>query len=735
VRHVRSTARLTDAAFWAASATAFLLALLSIAAFDSLRQLRPAANEAFLVTQFMRIPGAEGERFHRIGWTPLRVAELGEQLGASARLAPVSLQRSVLAWSEGRLAVSTLSIPRSVAVAMARQEALVCDGTTLHLGPRLFSQVGPGPLRLGGRQAVAVSAQLGWLQGLVGQVPDALVLVCSPSDELQAGSATWLVATGDGSLLSRLQQARAGAAGGASESFATQLRIEHLSEAVRRSADRELGWVQPVLAALIGMGLLLNLAWAGLGALTDRPGDRVRWLVGGSPWRIALRAGARTATAVASAGLLAAVLFETLVAAGFVQSPVDRIGALGMFLALVGIAAGASAALRAVSSLAGLRGANPSASGSRITSSTWPYLIAWATGLGLAMLVSSLAVSLLWFAQRLDRIDPGFQAAGLHAVSIRPVDPEPDAVASYRQLQPARAGLAEALDLPKIEAACVPPWRLAGHAFLDDDDGSTGLVMPVTAGFLELIGARLARGAHFPEGSERDAQRVLIQTGGDSEREPWHRVHTVLGETEGLLVGTYAPEPRSILFRPIGDLACDDIDLVYRSPRLSTSETRRRMDELHQRMPQFAWSEPQAVDALYRDARSGVRRLSGLMLGVSAVGLMLMLVLSATLAAALEAVQRRETAVRMALGASSVRMARRAVLRSLLWCTPAAVAALLSLAAVNGLMRAYVLGWIAPPAFGSPAMAAAVSALSAGFLGISIWRTLSRLDLRAELAG
>ncbi len=730
---VRSNAPATDAAFWLASVTAFLLALLSLGTFDALLRFESGATNVFLVSQAMRVPGPEGDRLHRIGWTPSRIAELAERLGAPTRLSPISIRAGVLEGSDRTLAVSVVTISRAVAAALSDRTPLVCDGATLHASPRTLETFGSNTVRLGGQSYIAIPARLEWLQAFARSTHDAMVLRCLASDVPSREGAGWLVATGDGTLSARLQHARQSSARDSQSAFATELRFEPLADALRQSAARELGWIPPVLAALVVMGLMLNLAWAGLASFNERAEDRIRWLLGGPPLRIALGAGIKTCIPVAASGVLAAVLCAALVAGGAVQPPDAPVLTLGGYAVLVAGTALASAALRAGASWWALRAPGGTSGGARITTPIWPYLLAWAVGLYLAMLVSALAASVIWFTQRLDRIDPGFQADGLYAVSVRragAADGTADDI-----VQRARAGLADAFGVTAVEAACVPPWRFSGFSFLDEDDGSTGLVMPVTAGFLQLIGARMAHGSPFPPGSDRDSHLALIQVQRSEEREQWRRVYSVLGETQGLRVGAYAPSLRSILFRPMAALDCEDVELVFRHPGWSLPERIRGMAELRQRMPALAWSDPTSVLQVYRQARSGVRQLSRLLVAVSAVGLMLMFALSGTLVVALAAAQRRETAVRMALGASYGRIASGVMLRSLAWCVPAVLAAAASLFAAHGLMKAFLLDWLPPPAGLLCVTVALVCLSGALFLWLSTVRALGRVDLQAELAG
>lgn len=692
--------RALDFAFLLASGVALLLALFAIEGWNAFNRLAPEIEGTYLMSAQMRVPGRDGDRFQRVGWTPSRLADLRERLGAGVRLSAISLDKTLLDVGDGtRRAISVLGLAPSIVGLFAAATAVQCDDYTLYVDPSTKTSLGGGPFHLDRRQVQLQSASLGWASFFAAGESDVLAVACAPDFEVRKESDTWVVAAGDATLRSRLQ-AVAGSEEAGDELFAVRLRYEPISTAMSRAGRAQVGWAVPALFGLSAICALLNMAWSGLVGLRESRNDRIRWQLGGTPMhllRLHLRRSAMQVLAGAALGLF---LFVAGVATGFIQTPEDPAWTAARYAGVCLAVLLLSASVRSHFLLASVKaGAIASTSGTS-TVSLWPYLGAWALGLCVACLVAVLTVAVGSHASRLSETSVGYDPDGLMTVPLRFPPKAENGDGHYPILQRMRTELASLLGMARVEAADMPPWRFEGFAFLDVDDGSTGLLMKVSAGFLPLIGVAQMTGRGFLEAEERSAQAAVIQEPNADAQSFWKTKFDVIGELRGLKLGTQAPHERAVAVLPIGGNSLfgsqpwTNVDLVFKS---AWDIDRRKVSEavakLRRMFPEVAVGEPIAVDEIYALAQRPVHRLTRLLMAASIVGGFLILTITATAAATLLQAQRRELAIRSALGATSPLLVRTLVRNITPWMMLAGVAAIVTALASERLIGAYVVGW------------------------------------------
>ncbi len=408
----------------------------------------------------------------------------------------------------------------------------------------------------------------------------------------------------------------------------------------------------------------------------------------------------RSTVQVLAGSVLGLLLFITGVAAGFIQMPEDPVWAAARYAGVCLAVLFLSASVRVHFLWASLTGGPIASTGGTSTVRLWPYQAAWGLGLCVACLVAVLAVAVGSHASRLRGASMGYDPSELMAVPLRFPPQEEAGDSHYPMLQIMRTELASLLGMARVEAVDMPPWRFEGFAFLDVDDGSTGLVMKASAGFLPLIGVARMTGRGFLEAEERSARVAVIQEPNADAQSFWKTKFDVVGELRGLKLGTHAPHERAVTVLPIGGnspfggSSWTDIDLVFKTAwDIDRHKVSEAVAKFRRMFPEVAVGEPIAIDDIYALAQRPVHRLARLLMAASVVGAFLILTITATVAATSLQAQRRELAIRSALGASSSVLLRTLVGNISPWMLLAGLAATGAALASEHLVGAYVVDW------------------------------------------
>ncbi|MGD9582400.1 MAG: hypothetical protein AB7V26_01840 [Lysobacterales bacterium] len=705
-------------AFLLASGCALLLSLLALAVWQRAQHLAMARDDVLLLRLDRRVPSGESSAFSRGSFLEADIAALRAALNGSL-LSPVRVQSRVLARAEQRLAVTLVEIEPALARQLSPGVALDCSDHVLYGLPDRPRHTGNDAGRWYGDRAWELRpADLPWLQFFVADIESQPLLYCGPG---HAGEADWLLVAGGGALRPRLDALSKQTEYLGAELFSRRLGYQALGAALRDRLRQRLGWVLPALATIVLVALALPLAAALLRGLRHRGEQRLRLALGASPGQLARRAAVDALGRVLLPALLAAIAYLIAMWSGWVGPPDSAAGLIGDYLGLVAVVALGAVGLRLRLLSSSLAASPGSMLSSQFSGRIWPYLAVWAGGFLLASFAMCMAVALGAHLRRQQQIDVGFQRSGLWVIPVR-LARQPD-VAAPVQSDFARARNALQLAWPglPVAAACDPPWRFEGFTFLDHDDGSTALGMPISDGFLPMLGV-LENGRDLRPDEALSSRAALSLGLLPSEIAVFERLHDFVGRVGALRLGVFDPRPRKVLFQPFAPARCQQFDLVLRDEHLSAAGLARLRNLVSGVYPDAAIGEPRAVVELYRQALAPLDRLYALFAGAGLSGVLLCYALSAVVWAALLAALRRDWAIRAALGASPWRLLWHTLRRVLAWALPSTILLVLLAGAVQRGLGAWILGWQPLPV--AVMFALALLLLLPGVIGLGLvaWR-------------
>ena len=544
------------------------------------------------------------------------------------------------------------------------------------------------------------------------------------------------------------------ATGGSTTDWLSTLRPRPLLVPLREAMTDDVARTLWILAAAAGLVLLVawanvaNLAWVRADA--GQAGIAVRTALGAGRWRAAAGFLAEAALLGITAGLLALLAahaaMRVLVAFGPEGFP--RLAELGVgwetvaFIALLSVAGvGLSAVLPVLRTQRGALGRTLQ-DGARGQTSGKPrqrLRAAIATlQIALALVVLIGSALLLRTAQRLQAVDPGFDAREVSTLRIllpyarygdaARLDFQAELVERVRRLPSVQsAGLALQLPLAWKQTP-EQRFRLPGEAQPRTlpvnviGDGYFGtLRIPLLAGRdFRTLGAEQAgdiilsrRAAAELFGDTHVATAVGRTLALDGAGGPTYTVIGVAGDVRQAELAS-APPPLVYLPQALpGPRA--GMALVVRSASDALPAIRQQLRELDPTVPLY---EVQSMDEVMRASTARLRLTAALMSAAAAVALLLGMIGLYGVMAYLVALRTREFGVRLALGADPRRIAR-AVLGAGLALTGGGIAAGLVLHALAApLLRAFLFGVTAhdPPTLAGAALLLIATAAIASWL-------------------
>lgn len=724
--------RFQQLGFFAASSFAFLLAALAFSASELLDRMSPALDQELLVGLEMRVPGSDTGSFSRTGVSRQRRDELLGRL-PEVVASSVSVQATSLSAPDLSLAVTVVELEPAMANRLSPGQSLACGDELVYTDQRTVARfTARSGARLDGRLVQLVPVDLPWMAFFASYPGEPLVLRCRAFDRQ---AAQWLLVSGAANVAAQLRAIAALPEFSGEQLFSQRLTIQPLRHALRSAALKRIGWVKPALATITIICLLIAASWAILGGLRARRGDTVRRALGASPHRMVRRAFVLTGGAVIAAAALGLLLHVTLIHIGVFGSGAASGPVPAGYPVLAASAALLACILRSVISLGAFReGGGVGQVGSNFSARLWPFLAVWAFGFFIGSFALVMTLALSTHSARQAELQLGFQAEGLFAIPVRFATPPNSAEQFLADVNRARAAISRVLPQARTAAACTPPWRFEGFGFLENDDGSTGLMMPVSDGFLGLVGADLRGGRDLVEGDMSSTQIAIAQTGSADELRLWKARHSVVGQVASLRVGTLDPKLRSVLFQPLAQHTCQDFDLAFRLPSVKASQLLQASQAVQLDLAGVAVGLAHPVQDVYRNAHGPVNRLRDLFAAAALVGFGLTLLLTAVVWSALLAAQRREIAIRAALGAAPARLVRHMLQTVLRWAAPVVLAVLLTNIAVQQILSAYIVNW---QAFGSlPTLLACLVLLIPGVIGLGAvgLREFSRPGIQHHLS-
>jgi len=717
-------------AFLLASGCALLLSLLALAVWQRAQYLANAPNDVLLLRLERRVPSGESTAFSRSSFLEGDIAELRSALTGSL-LSPVRIQSNVLARDGQRLAVTVVEIEPVLARRLSPGVALDCTDRVLYglTGGARHAGSDGGPW-YSDRAWELRPADLPWLPFFATDIESLPLLYCGPGSSVEAD---WLLAAGGSDLRPQLDALSKHTEYLGAALFSRRLGFQALGTALQDSVRHRLGWVLPALATIVLVTLAIPLAAALLLGLRHRGEQRLRLALGASPGQLSRRAAGDALGRVLWPAVLAAVAYCAAVQIGWFRPADAAVLLVRDYLGLVALVGLGCVWLRQHLLAGSLKGSAGSMLTTQFTARIWPYLAVWAGGFLLAAFALCMALALGVHVRRQQQIDVGFERSGLWVIPVR-LPQKPDAAAPV-QADFARARNALQLARPglQIAAACDPPWRFEGFAFLDHDDGSTALGMPITDGFLPMLG--VIEDGRDLRPDEALSNRAALSLGFlPGEIAVFERLHDFVGRVGALRLGVFDPRPRKVLFQPFAPALCQQFDLLLRGERLSAAELARLRNLVPGVYPDAAIGEPQAVTQIYRQALAPVDRLYALFAGAGLSGMLLCYALSAVVWAALFAALRREWAIRAALGASPWRLLRHTLWRVLAWALPSVVLLVLIGSAAQRGLGAWILGWqpLSVPAM----LALTLLLLLPGVIGLALvaWREFQAGAIGRHLA-
>ncbi len=470
-----------------------------------------------------------------------------------------------------------------------------------------------------------------------------------------------------------------------------------------------------LLAMLAGIAIVV----AAIEVLGRRQALAIGFMLGGNLAQQARRAVARLLPGIAG-GLIAGMIATWLLPSHILQATLDWRALAGAALAVV-----PAALLVTVCGVGGVGKGLARASAVNITQS--PLVIAgfqgfWCLISALLVVVVGLQMAVAARVVEATRIDWGYAPEGLLTLRIALPEGERDAQAYRDRLMTLLDG---ARRLPGVSASTVvspAPWRFHG---IEHVDGNVATGLFGGPAFLETLGVR-----RF-DGEDIDAARasavLITQNMPEQHSRMLFREHTRLATMQGLRWNPFDATPPVLSILSIFDDPQARFEWVVRT-RGSAPVMRPLMELAAETFPDAAIGAPEKVADVIAARYAPLTALLRVGSIVALATLTISLLLASLVFAQVFAMQRREFAVRICLGASHWNALRpwrrRVVLLALAGC----LGGVFVLGYVNRLLVVSVSGFVPSDAAQAGVAVATVLALTV-VTGIAFaWNHLRRLD-------
>lgn len=723
--------RRIDAAFAFAAFFAVLLCVALLRLSHTIDLARAAEGDTLLLFNELRVPSGDGVAYVRGGWRGNDLTAVAARLGPDLRVGGIALNTVVVDAADRRLAVSlaTLSaetLAQVLPAAVCRESAMLVDRTDAHRFGSLPS------VEISGWQRPLVEADLLALRLLLPSLNKPLVVVCASPPE--SDPMALAVASGP-SVAARVEAIATDQTLFKDGLFGSRLGHTPLGAAITQSIARSFSWVAPVAALSIVACVLLFAAWGSIRGLKERDELQVRRILGATTMRLA---GLLLARIVIPAG---GVLLSALaVGASLDVSPLGAASALELptpSLALTcALCLAAVWFARCMLAAVWQRGPlNASAASAASTVRLWPYLLAWSACLAVIVASLGVALSIERHLRHVESLKLGYEPRGLHVVGITVgKDVQGDADLGDLQMAVLSAARATASAHPTT-LICNPPWDYDDTRALGDSMGPGGANVLIGAGPDVLDVLKLARrqGRDFALADMGGVRRSINQYTAGAAPGVFERKFIAVGEIGDLHLGSLLPALRTLSIVPISTIGCNEFSVLVRLRDADARVSRELADGLRQRFPRLAVQDAvEAYDDILRDRAPLYRLLHVAGLG-GIVGIVLLVALGGAFVAAYFSAQRRELAIRQALGESPLQASIAVIKRLSRWSLASIAAALLGYLFAISAFRSLVVDFhgvgIVALTLGGAAIAVA------GVLGMALFvrQRASTLPLRSAL--
>lgn len=684
------TKRSLDVAFLLCFAVAYFLICLCLNAVGLHREMANKGESDWLLTASMRVPSNSGVRYSRSAWPSDKIAFVEERLRGIGRLSPLMVRQVNVRTIERLWQATFLEIDPTVANRIGGFPHGRCSEGTAYVSGRGASAIADGSqVRIADESFTTASARLPWV-GLFEPGTSGLIVVRCRS--LALDRASWLLASGSEDRLKvALEELTRSPELSGAELFTTRLTASSLSERLASRADEEYGWIYALLTFVAGGSIFIAVGWGAIVGVQSLSSTRTRSLLGAQAWdlfRLDLARASRIQLCAAAAAVLAFLL--TVNIAGIAFAPDAWVPMTSAFLVLVAAQIGFATMSLQRNSRRAMVGSARSTEGLAFSGSMRPYFMMWALGLAVSGAGFALSLQMASHVRSLQSADPGYDPENLWVVAARmegDLSPE-EVLGRYATIEQQTR---EVSSFQGVAIACLPPWRFDGFSMLDIDDGSTGLSVSVSRDFFRTIGVRKYTGELLNPSVSTGS--IALQASSSEEAASYGSLFSVIGHSEGVLVGTRSLAKRTIVYLPLGSQRCDGFDLIVKAPASDLKLLSRLVRSLRASFQDTAFDEPVQVQQLFADARAPMLRIANLLLVACGVALILQVALSMALIVTMFAAQRREVAIRIAMGLTLPSLAIYLTGRLGVWAVPAVLLGSVIAHSGSGLFNAIIVDW------------------------------------------
>lgn len=707
---------------------AFLLLIFGAASALRFKELTSFGSGFVLIGAEMRVPQDEGSQFVKTSLSAPQVRLLGSTVGPDARLGAFRVQDSIAQHSGHRLPIRLVTADAEFwSLVGLGAGSCVEDALYLNLGSALVADEVTAVV-IDQRSFIVRRLDLGWIGLLTGGNEESLAIRCSEHDSLSASADFVLVRE---SPLTSQGLARASALPDfrGEALFSSRLRSQRLDAALGEVAAAEFGWVPGFLRSALGLPILVAAGWALLRSVADRRTIAIRQVLGAMPSRVLLDFSKRVALSVVLAFAMSTIAF-VLLSHSVSFSSWDRVGyVLASWHVISSVLFASLAALLTYSTFT-LASWEKSLSPSTLSvhaAGSAAFLLAWVLGIVLSSVAAASALSVHRHVQALEAAPLGMNLEGVWVVPVRfPKDLAANAGEVAESVGAMISRLESTYPSMIAGATCLPPWRFDGFAFIEGGDEDTGLTSLISDGVLRILDVQSGELPGFQLGPGANPKAMVLQARTDQERQTYRRFFNVEREVAGVRVGTYSPVIRTITFRPLGSLPCQDMDLVFRADFGATIDTAAIQGMVSRGFPSSAVGSAKRVADIYSESRAHITELRTMLGALLVVAIALQAALTIALAINLAATRAKSLAVRFALGCTARRAATELLLSVAPWAAVATVLVLLGVAALDRILASAVVDWTGMSALGAGFIVIGLTMLSAAALILPVLDIHSR---------
>lgn len=662
--------RLAELGFHVCFIVSLSLVLLCQAVVEGWHSDRAQPANVFLLSRQHWIPHGDTMAAMRVGFPLDEVEHLRRRIAEYAEAGIVGMEPTTGEIDGQRIAIDRV-VTDAVGAHLLFGDTVSCEPGLLRADPGLASRYGKRPrLSIDGRPTQLTYVDLRVLRHLLPVRPAMVVVECraSPPASVRALLVPW-----KSDMAPKLQALAADRSWYRRELFAAELIVDQLSAVQEAAFNSKLGWATGLRNATAVMTVLLFAAWGLLIGLRGGREHVQRRVLGASLPMLASRLAYRVLFAVVfglSLAYLAGAALGKWAGASATPTATTLLALWPLWLALA-LAAWVPAAAMSLQSLD--RRLYTSVTGDRCSAPLAPYLALWTFGLSLALLFATLGGAACWGLWRDLSLQLGYQPRGLVSVSFR-LEPEASTASAGAGRWPLQRQILQAaqeLGYSKSTLLCPAPWEFSSHADILGDDHHVGLLLGAGPNFLATLQVLNVSGRDFTT-ADMTQSGSRIEQGDDLTLQQMSAMGGErIARIHGLLLGAASPQLRHFSASPISQIECDDFSLLLRGGAPHDQALAQLTESLRKRFPSLAVSPAQEVNESIWRARLPAIQLATLLGLTALLAAALQLVFASALAVAFFESNRRELAIRLALGLSPAAATRALLSRLARWSAPA----------------------------------------------------------------